>query len=212
MSAATSSASTTHATGSLQDPTKLSSWVTEAQDAKKTPLLFSCIYGIYLLGRIVVLLVANALKKRESQAEKDAKCSECPTARSRILELEQRVRIAELSAREANSRAEEFAMQVRRANELAEEFQRRAMAAEEQVGDWRNFEFSANEVGSLHSPQTPSPHSAASSAQSRPNSLKTQSKLSRLVSWGRSLRRRHKRSETLEAGQQFSKVRNSRSN
>ena len=112
-------------------------------------------------------------------------------------------------------------MQVRRANELAEEFQRRAMAVEERVGDWRNFEFSANEVGSLHSPQTPSRHSPASSAQSQPDSLKTQIKQSRVVSWTRSISRsvrravrprRHKRSETLEAGQQFSKVRNSRSN
>jgi hypothetical protein len=80
------------------------------------------------------------------------------------------------------TRAEKFAGQVRRANELAEEFHRRAMAAEERVGDWRNFEFSANEVGSLHSPQTPSRHSPASSAQSQPYSLKTQTKHSRLAS------------------------------
>ncbi|KAJ6179144.1 hypothetical protein N7519_009605 [Penicillium mononematosum] len=196
MSAATSSASTTHeSTGSLQGPTKPGSWVTEAQDAKKTPLLFSYIYGIYLLGQIFVLFVANTLKMRKLQAEKDAKCSECPTARSRILELEQRVRIAELSARDANSPAEKFAGQVRRANELAEEFQRRAMAAEE---------------------RTPSRHSPASSAQSQPDSLKTQVKHSRLASWGRffgrSVRRRHKSSETLQAGQQFSKVRNPGSN
>jgi hypothetical protein len=39
-----------------------------------------------------------------------------------------------------------------------------AMAVEERVGDWRNFEFSANEVGSLHSPQTPSRHSPTCTA------------------------------------------------
>ncbi|OQE88950.1 hypothetical protein PENNAL_c0015G01106 [Penicillium nalgiovense] len=42
MSTATSSVPTTHeAAGPLQDPTKPTSWVTQAQDARKTPLLFS---------------------------------------------------------------------------------------------------------------------------------------------------------------------------
>ncbi|OQE18464.1 hypothetical protein PENFLA_c021G10032 [Penicillium flavigenum] len=165
MSAATSSASTTHeSTGSLQDPTKPSSWVTQAQDAKKTPLLFSYIYGIYLLGQIFVLFVANTLKMRELQAEMPSAVN-APPQEDESWSLSNGLGSQSIPPG-MPTRAEKFAEQVRRANELAEEIQRRAMAAEERVGDWRNFEFSANEVGSLHSPQTPSRDSPASSAQS----------------------------------------------
>ncbi|KAJ6123628.1 hypothetical protein N7471_010945 [Penicillium samsonianum] len=118
---------------SLRSTSKPSSWVTEVQDLRKTLPLFAVMYTVYLVGQILLGWVRHKQKLKQIHAEKDANCIE---AESRNLELELRTQLAEATAREANSHAEQFAQQARDANEQAEEFRRRAVLAEEQV---RNF-------------------------------------------------------------------------
>lgn len=65
-----------------------------------------------------------------------------------------RSEIAEVTARDANSRAERLALELGGANQRAEEFQRRAVEAKKCVDDWRIFWFSTLGVERLRYPQS----------------------------------------------------------
>lgn len=95
-----------------------------------------------------------------SHYRKRAKCTKCTEAEqhTQVAEAQSREHVlrsemAEVAARDANSRAERLALELGGATQRAEEFRRRAVEAKKRVGDWRIFGSSALRVERLHSPR-----------------------------------------------------------
>ncbi|OQD67481.1 hypothetical protein PENPOL_c003G02142 [Penicillium polonicum] len=106
------------------------SWVKDAQDLQKTIPLVAILGILYLMGKLLLGWVRHKQRLEQIQEEVNAKCTECIEAETRIRELELRAQIAEAAAREANWRAEQFAVKLRGAN-------RRAAKAEELLRERR---------------------------------------------------------------------------
>ncbi|KGO73147.1 hypothetical protein PITC_003360 [Penicillium italicum] len=180
----------------MGDPGKPHTWMKDVHDLPRTVGLFSIIYAIYLVGRVVVGYLTHLQKLRKIRAEKTAKCAKCTEAESRTRELELRLQLAELSAQEANSRAEQFAQRERDANERAEVLQRRAGQAEVREGDRRSFRFSAHRVEPMADPRYPESTTSSSGHD--------QNLFQRL---GGSISRLHRKGETLKSGKQGNRQR-----
>ncbi|CAI7648164.1 unnamed protein product [Penicillium viridicatum] len=106
------------------------SWVKDAQDLQKTIPLVAILGILYLMGKLLLGWVRHKQRLEQIQEEVNAKCTECIEAETRIRELELRAQIDEAAAREANWRAEQFAVELRGAN-------RRAAKAEELLRERR---------------------------------------------------------------------------